>query len=109
MVSVRANFAVGLAVDTGANENNARRGIGRMECQCYGKSGMNADPSDGRTRPERGLPARFHAAVPQPLRLAYARFRTPGITDPIPFGTFCRDRRDLICAESRVPNLVCLC
>ena len=76
---VGANFALRPAVRVETHEQDARAGIGRMECDGNRKARVDADTRDRRTRPERGLSARFHVPVPQPLGDRTAR-RGPLVT-----------------------------
>ena len=63
-----ADFALGPAFGIEAHEHDAGAGVGWMQCKGNRKTGMDADTRNGRTRPKRGLFARFHDPVPQPPR-----------------------------------------
>jgi hypothetical protein len=68
---IGTDFAVGLAVDAGAQENDAGVGIRGMQGQCDRKTGMHADAADRSVVAERRLPARFHTiTVPRRGRAA---------------------------------------
>jgi hypothetical protein len=58
----RGNLAIG-AFEAGADENDAGVGVCRIEGECRGLTGMNADASQTDGQPKRRLPAQFHHNV----------------------------------------------
>jgi hypothetical protein len=61
---ISTNLTLTLMRKTGANEPQARAGLGRMKGERDRQAGVNSDTGQDRLFPKRGLLSAFHTFVP---------------------------------------------